>query len=303
MAIMIPLPPETAESPEEVDISPHENEFFNEVNSIIEKYLEPYSPHTVDSYRNDMATFFDITNKNLVEITELDIIDYVKALEMRRFKNATINRKIYSLSKVFEIYKKLGLVKKNLVRTLAATTRINKRTNRIINLEIDLRDVQKVVENANRRTGLIVKVLANTGLRISELINIRPVDFKEFNRNYLKIRILGKGDKERFIYLSYDLLSEIKDVFSQDSEYLFHSKSGQKLSRTNLHKQVSRSFKRHTGKQASPHSLRHFFSTYKIGVEKRDVKSVSNYLGHSRVSITLEMYTHTSLAPEESHIL
>ena len=170
-------------------------------------------------------------------------------------------------------------------------------------LNIDLDDVSKVVNSSTDRTGIIVKALSNTGLRVSELINIKKDDVALFNDGYLKARINGKGNKERFIYLSHPLYAEIRSIFDGESEFLFHSKSGKQLSRTNLYKQISRSFKRHAGKAASPHSLRHFFSTYKIGVEKKDVKSVSNYLGHSRVSITLEMYTHTKLAPEESHIL
>jgi len=214
-----------------------------------------------------------------------------------------MSRKIYSLSKIFSIYKKLGLVKRNMVKEVSKTTRINKREKRRINLNIVKEDVITVVNKANPGTGLIVKTLANTGLRIFELINIKNDDVTLFNKDYLKVKIHGKGDKVRFFYSSKTLYIEIKETFDSDSEYLFHSKRGLKLSRINLYKQVSRAFKRYTGKVASPHSLRHFFSTYKIGNEKKDVKSVSNYLGHSRASVTLEMYTHTSLSPEESHII
>ncbi len=69
-------------------------------------------------------------------------------------------------------------------------------------LPIDLRDVQKVIEKANKWIALVVKTLANTGLHISELIDIKPEDFKEFNQNYLKIGINGKCDEARFIFLS-----------------------------------------------------------------------------------------------------
>ncbi len=304
MSVLIPLPPEVEEK--SIPIIPSFDpiaKFASEVNRIIEKYLETYSENTIWCYRNDMKTFFEIMNKNLMDVNELDIIDYVKELERRGFKNATINRKIYSLSKIFSIYKKLGLVKKNMVKEVSKTTRINKREKRRISLNIVKEDVIMVVNKANPRTALIIKALANTGLRISELINIKYTDIVLLNKDYFKIRIIGKGDKERFVYLSRPLNIEIRDVYKCDNENLFHSKSGLKLSRTNLYKQVSKAFKRHTGKIASPHSLRHFFPTYKIGTEKKDVKSVSNYLGHSRVSVTLEMYTHTSLSPEESHII
>ncbi len=302
MAIVISLPPEPEAFTAVADQSP-ESRFVADVNSIIEKYLETYSPNTVGSYRNDMRTFFSVISKNIKDVNELDIIDYIKELERRGYKNASINRKIYSLSKIFSIYKKLGLVRRNIVREVAKVSQINKKVNRIISLNIDLADVSKVIEKSTKQTNLIVKALTNTGLRVSELIDIKRGDVAPFNDGYLKVRINGKGSRERFIYLSHPLYAEIRNVFDGESEFLFHSKSDRKLSRINLYKQISRSFSRHAGKAASPHSLRHFFSTYKIGVEKKDVKSVSNYLGHSRVSITLEMYTHTKLAPEESHIL
>ncbi len=128
MSVVIPLPPEVEETT--IPIKPSFDptaKFANEVNRIIEKYLETYSENTIWCYRNDMKTFFEIMNKNLMEVNELDIIDYVKELENRDFKNATINRKIYSLSKIFSIYKKLGLVKRNMVKEVSKTTRINKR--------------------------------------------------------------------------------------------------------------------------------------------------------------------------------
>ncbi len=302
MAVVISLPPEPEVFTTEIDQSP-ESRFVGDVNRIIEKYLETYSSNTVGSYRNDMRTFFSVISKNIKDVNELDIIDYIKELERRGYKNASINRKVYSLSKIFSIYKKLGLVRRNIVKEVSKVSQINKKVNRIISLNIDLDDVSKVIEKSTKQTSLIVKALTNTGLRVSELINIKRDNIEPLNEGYLKVRINGKGSRERFIYLSHTLYAEIRNIFDGEGEFLFHSKSGRKLSRINLYKQISRSFKRHAGKAASPHSLRHFFSTYKIGVEKKDVKSVSNYLGHSRVSITLEMYTHTNLAPEESHIL
>ncbi len=170
MAIVISLPPEPEVFTAVTDQSP-ESRFAADVNSIIEKYLETYSPNTVGSYRNDMRTFFSVTSKNIKDVNELDIIDYIKELERRGYKNASINRKIYSLSKIFSIYKKLGLVRRNIVREVAKVSQINKKVNRIISLNIDLADVSKVIEKSTKQTSLIVKALTNTGLRVSELID------------------------------------------------------------------------------------------------------------------------------------
>ena len=71
----------------------------------------------------------------------------------------------------------------------------------------------------------------------------------------------------------------------------------------NLIRQINNAFCKHTGKKGHPHCLRHFFATYKIGKEKKDVKAVSLYLGHSTTSITLSMYVNTALKPEETVII
>ena len=110
MSVLIPLPLEVEETT--IPIKPATDlvtKLVNEVNRIIEKYLETYADNTICCYRNDMKTFFEIMNKNLLDVKELDIIDYVKELERREFKTATINRKIYSLSNILSINKKLGL--------------------------------------------------------------------------------------------------------------------------------------------------------------------------------------------------
>ena len=298
MSYTIPLPPDK----KDIIQSPRAR-MEEEVNQAIHKYLDTYSEITVGCYKNDIDTFFSLVNKSLMECTEFDIIDYIKKMEQHKYSNATINRKIYSLSKIFTIYQKLGLVKKNLVRELSKTTRINKKVARTIELSIQKEDVIKTINHSTPKTSLIIKALSNTGLRVSELLNITYDDIKDFNEHYFKVKILGKGDKIRYIFLSKSLFHEIRSVYNFNSPHLFHSQSGKRLSRTNIYHQISKAFMKHTSKEATPHTLRHFFSTYKIGTERKDVKSVSNYLGHSRVAITLEMYTHTSLSAEESHII
>jgi len=135
-------------------------------------------------------------------------------------------------------------------------------------------------------------------MRISELIGIKHGNIEAYRtggQDYKRIRIEGKGRKERFIFLSDKLYAEIVKVFPGESEYLFHSDTGRALNRANLYKQIKQTFKAHTGKDIHPHSLRHFFATHKINSEKQDIKAVSRYLGHSGTAITLDMYVDTAL--------
>jgi site-specific recombinase XerD len=110
-----------------------------------------------------------------------------------------------------------------------------------------------------------VSFLANTGLRVSELISITKDNIEPYDNRYMKIRIHGKNDKSRFIYITYDLYVKVSEVFDSESIYLFASKSEQVLSRINLYRQIKRAFIKYTGKQnITPHVLRHLYATYQI---------------------------------------
>jgi integrase len=183
--------------------------------------------------------------------------------------------------------------------------KITRAVSKQIDAQIELADVQAVIA-AGSRTAVIINTLANTGLRISELINIKHTDIEDYikgGKTYKRIRIVGKRKKERFIYLSGELYQDIKRTFTGESEYLFHSEAGRILNRVNLHKQIKQTFRAYTDKDVHPHSLRHFFATHKIKIEKQDIKAVSKYLGHSGTAITLDMYVDTALSAENSMII
>lgn len=260
---------------------------------------------TQKAYTTDLNIFYSIINKDITAINPVDVNNYVKALESKGYKNSTINRKIYSISKALNLYKLAGIIDRNPIIELNQIKSITRSVSNQVDTQIDVNDLKIVLQKRNKTT-IIIKVLANTGLRISELIGIKNKDIDDYKRNgrdYKKIRIVGKRNKERFIYLAVELFNEIKNIFNSDCKYLFHSSTGKILNRVNLHKQIKQVFKRYTGKVIHPHCLRHFFATYKINNEKRDIKAVSKYLGHSKTSITLDMYVDTALDPENTMII
>lgn len=272
--------------------------------SDIEHFFQSYSPHTVNGYKTDVNDFFNYLQKDIDEIVEVDVISYIKSLVKNGFKNSSINRKISSLSKVFSIYQVLGLVDKNIIKSISNVSKLYKPVDSKAKLIITYHDVEAVINNSLKRTSIIVKFLSNTGLRVSEMINITKSDLEPFNTDFMRIKINGKGNKIRFIYISYSLYQNIKDVFDSESIYMFTSKSGNQLSRINIYKQVNRAFNKQTGKSdIGPHQLRHFFATQKIVVEGKDYKSVSQYLGHSNVAVTLSTYTHNILDPNDTIVI
>ncbi|GHV87386.1 tyrosine recombinase XerD [Spirochaetia bacterium] len=279
---------------------PHTNDIEVKLN----QYFQGYSPKTILAYKLDLRKLENFTHKTLQGSNEYDILEYIKMLESKGYKNSTINRSISSLSKLFSTYLVLGIVDYNPIQRLSESTRIYKSIDPQAKCLITKMDIEMVIKKGTPRIVSIIKFLANTGLRISELVNITHDDIEPYDNEYMRIKINGKGNKLRFVYIPLSLYLEIKNRFVVKSVYLFHTGSGKQLSRFNLHKRIKNVFERYANrKNVRCHDLRHFFATEKIVNEKKDYKAVSKYLGHSSVSTTLSIYTHSSLKPEEAQIL
>jgi len=270
----------------------------------VEHYFQEYSPATVRAYKTDLLAWWNFCQKDVHHANEHDVLRYIKFLEGQGFRNSTINRKLAALSKIFAVYIALGLASRNPVRQLASTTRVYKPVEEEMFKVVSKKDVEAVVAQARPQTAVIVKFLANTGLRISEMIGIKKEDLEAHSLEYLSIRILGKGKKVRHIFVPYSLYEEVKASFPGGSAYLFASRTDRPLSRINLYKQIKNAFSKYAVRPgASCHALRHFFATEKIAVEKKDIKAVSKYLGHQSVKTTLDRYVTNFLQPEEAMIL
>lgn len=271
--------------------------------SIIQAGYKGLSKSTQEAYKRDLQTFNDIINKDIQDVKPDDILNYIRELKNRECKNATINRKIYSLSKIINLYILQGLCKVNPISQLNQIKRITKPVeNQIMTNHLEIADIQNATRIKNK-TALFIKALSQTGCRISELINIKSTDIKDIllaGKSYKEITINGKGDRERKVFLTGGLYQDIKSVYGKSKAgYLFQSRSGKLLSRRNLYTQIRNAFMKSTGKKINPHMIRHFFAGQKIQVEKKDLKSISTYLGHSSISTTGNMYLKSILNPAE----
>lgn len=271
----------------------------------IERFFQNYSPKTVVAYRTDLHDFWSFTGKDFQQTKEDDILRFISHLEEKGYRNSTINRKIAALSKIMSIYVSKGLMSYHPIHNLASLGKLYKPVDVGVYKSVTKHDVEAVIANARMKTAVIVKFIAtNTGLRISELIGIKKEDLEPYNTDYMRIKIKGKGGKIRFIFISYNLYQEVKDIYSGDSIYLFASENGLQLSRNNLYTQISRSFMKYSGKSGiGPHTLRHYWATQKIVEEKKDYKAVSKYLGHANPSLTMTYYVDSELSPEETVII
>ena len=164
-------------------------------------------------------------------------------------------------------------------------------------------EIKKLIEsydvndNFGQRNRTIIEVLYGTGIRVSELINLKlsNIFFKE---NIMKIT--GKGNKERFVPIGNIALSEIKvylkirnkkNIDSKFSDIVFLNRYGRGLTRSMIFKIISDSYKRvGLDKKISPHTLRHSFATHLLK-NGADLRTIQLILGHESITTT-EIYTH-----------
>ena len=152
-----------------------------------------------------------------------------------------------------------------------------------------------IVATHDRRIALIVEFLFATGCRISETLGILLNDCDIGARRTL-IRVSGKGAKERWIKIPTELYERIRERFV-GRKYLFEH-SERQYSRTSVSYRIKVESLKYLHRDISAHTLRHSFATAKIR-ETGKIKGVSQYLGHSSVSTTLDLYVHEELADEE----
>ena len=153
-------------------------------------------------------------------------------------------------------------------------------------------EVEILISKSPTRTAALMRFLADTGVRISEALNVKMIDCRVDNGR-TKIRIQGKGKKERTVRISTDLYNTIRRIYGGDV-WLFESKSGNQVHDRNAAKEIQRLGLKHLHRHVTPHMFRHTFATNTIKrTGKR--KAVSVYLGHSSSAITEDMYNAETL--------
>ena len=136
--------------------------------------------------------------------------------------------------------------------------------------------------------------LVESGLRASELINIKLSDIKPSNHNdnVSVVTVLGKGNKLRDIYLNNDIIAMAREAY-QGSVWLYEGKDGKALSYKSLYATVKAIGKKAGFKKVlHPHMLRHTFATLALKHGSKSIKAISTYLGHASTAITQDVYMH-----------
>ena len=256
------------------------------------KYEKGFSDYTIKSYETDLREFYDFALEDKIDI-EL-VRKYLRKLYENKYSSRSISRKVSTLKSYFKYLESEGIIKDNFMR-LISNPKIEKTLPNYLNYE-DLEKLLAFPDRSNKyglRDALILEMLYSSGVRVSELANMKlnDIDFKE-----RKILILGKGNKERYVYYGSkceELLDKYLKLDHRDSPYLLIGKRSDRLNEREI-----RSIVIDTAKKAgievhvSPHTLRHTYATHMLN-DGADLKSVGDLLGHESLSTT-QIYTHVS---------
>ena len=259
-----------------------------------------YSENTIKAYNNDLKKFKNfIKNKTINNIDENSIKDYLKYLNKQNNDTKTISHNISTLRSFYKFlliekkinknpmeYIELPKTKKSLPKTLSIE-------------EIDkLLDIN-LTDSFSFRNKAMLELMYSSGLRVSELINVKIHDIDTSN---CIIRIMGKGSKERIVPLGdYAIryielyLKEYREklIKKELNDYLFLNNHGTKMTRQGFFKILKALAKEKNIKtEFSPHTLRHSFATHLLN-GGADLRSIQEMLGHSDISTT-QIYTHVS---------
>ena len=252
--------------------------------------VKNYSDHTTTAYKNDLEQYFDYlknTQKNLFD--NEDFVDYLFSLELAK---STINRKLTSVNNFLLWSSKLDKYKGKTFRkseNLKTEKKLpNILTSNYINNLIDKLPTSTAKDVRNKA---IIELLYSSGLRVSELVNLKINDVKKDG----SLRVIGKGRKERLLPMTdqaYKIISlwlksnRAEFLKDNDNQFIFLGVRGKQIT----DREVRRVVNLITG--TFPHNIRHTFATHVLD-GGADLRVVQELLGHSDPGTT-QIYTHIS---------
>jgi integrase/recombinase XerC len=268
------------------------------------QYEKRYSPNTVTAYRTDLDQFFAFLSAQyqVSEITDIDhaiIRSWLVFLMEQGDSPRSVNRKLTSLKSFYRFLLKEGVVENNPMRRI-----ISPKTSKRLPEFVEAEKMTSLFEHFNQDGGfsgmrdrIIIEMFYNTGIRLSELMNLKESDI-DFHSDTIKV--LGKRNKERIIpftkkfgLLLKDYIKEKEKAFGLIQE-LFLTDSGGKMYPKRIYLIVKRQLGGITTlDKKSPHILRHTFATHLLN-NGADLNAVKELLGHANLAAT-QVYTHNTI--------
>jgi integrase/recombinase XerC len=269
------------------------------------QFEKRFSPHSVTAYRKDLNQFTDflsIDEPDLLTISHQDVRSWMLTLMEQGSEAKTVNRKLSALRSFYKFLQREELIRINPMVHVKAP-RIPKRLPVVMDEQKmdSLLDSEHVFEDnfSGLRNRLILELLYGTGMRLSELVNLKDQDVNLYEQY---IKVLGKRNKERMIPVSSPLIKLIKDYMQEKLSQNFDNKAGSLIVTNEGNNAYSQFIYRivklslsqiSTQAKRSPHILRHSFATALLN-KGADLNAIKELLGHSSLAAT-QVYTHNSV--------
>lgn len=270
-----------------------------------------YSPYTVSGYGHDIGLFLDFLGAgdggfNPAAVKADDVRAWIIHLTGQGLKNSSVNRRVSAVASMFRYFRKKGIVEKDPFLKIPALktpeklpvyiteNKMARMADELLAESLDAPDFER------RRDALLVLFLYCSGIRLSELVSIDRSDFED---GFSRLRVRGKGDKERIVPVIGVLRDRISPYISlindlgickSGEKALFLTGEGERISRGKVYRIVNGKLGEMgvTGKR-SPHVLRHTFATHLLN-GGADIREIQELLGHDSLQAT-QIYTHNSI--------
>ncbi|MCX7940154.1 MAG: site-specific tyrosine recombinase XerD [Endomicrobia bacterium] len=273
-------------------------EFINYV-----QFEKGLSQNTVLAYRRDLLqyiSFLKSINKTVNNVSAEDITEFLWKLKENNLKTNSLYRKSSCITQFHKFLLSEGITENNPVEFLVKP-KLQRKLPQVLTVE----EVERLLNFVPKRrfndirNKTMIEVLYATGMRISELVNLK---YDQVDLSNKFIRVVGKGEKERIVLLNNKSVQALKEWFKirqqkfgnknlgEFNQYIFLSKLGRPISRIDFWEQL-KNYVKQAGitKNVSPHTLRHSFATHMLKYGA-DLRVVQELLGHSDISTT-QIYT------------
>ncbi|WP_418124901.1 tyrosine-type recombinase/integrase [Chryseobacterium sp. PTM-20240506] len=275
---------------------------------MLNKFLEylqfekRYSPHTITSYKKDLEDFsyFFLKTESSDDISKADkrvVRNFIVALSENNISKRSINRKLSSLRSFYFFLLKIGEITVSPTESISSLKFYAEKQIPISQEEMEVLNNTIFEEPHDILDQCIIEVLYQTGIRKSELCGLI---FENVNLDGNELKIIGKGNKERYVPISEDLTVLLRSYLTlrkpldEFQNCFFVNKKGKKLTEKFVYVVVNKYLSLITSKQKrSPHILRHSFATHVLD-NGAEISKVKKILGHSSLAST-QVYTNANI--------